>query len=56
MTLAPIYINGKEAEVLLDQATVLHVVETALKELSDERIVNGSKGVHVMLEKRYLAS
>jgi ornithine cyclodeaminase/alanine dehydrogenase-like protein (mu-crystallin family) len=44
MAQAPIYISGSEAERLLDQASVLRVIENALKELSDKRIVNGSKG------------
>jgi ornithine cyclodeaminase/alanine dehydrogenase-like protein (mu-crystallin family) len=44
MMLAPLYISGREAERLLDQNAVLRVVENALKELADNRIVNGSKG------------
>jgi ornithine cyclodeaminase/alanine dehydrogenase-like protein (mu-crystallin family) len=44
MTDAPIYISGSEAERLLDRASVIRVVENALKDLSERRIVNGSKG------------
>jgi ornithine cyclodeaminase len=44
MTHAPVYISAREAERLLDRGAVLRVVETALKALSDKRIVNGSKG------------
>lgn len=44
MTQAPVYISGREVERLLDRDAILHVVESALKALSDKRIVNGSKG------------
>ena len=44
MTLAPIYISGRETEHLLDQKAILRIVEKALKDLSEKRIVNGSKG------------
>lgn len=44
MAAPPIYVSASDAERLLDPASVLRVVETALKELSDGRIVNGSKG------------
>lgn len=40
----PIYISARDAERLLDRETVLRVVEEALKALSDQRLVNGSKG------------
>jgi ornithine cyclodeaminase len=40
----PIYVSASDAERLLDPASVLRVIETALKDLSDGRIVNGSKG------------
>jgi ornithine cyclodeaminase len=44
MAQAPIYISSSETERLLDWPTVLDVVENALKALSDQRIVNGTKG------------
>lgn len=44
MTIAPLYISGEEALGLLDPAAVLRVVERALKELSEKRLVNGVKG------------
>jgi ornithine cyclodeaminase/alanine dehydrogenase-like protein (mu-crystallin family) len=44
MTHVPVYISGKEAERLVDRGAVLRVVDDALKELSNKRLVNGSKG------------
>jgi ornithine cyclodeaminase/alanine dehydrogenase-like protein (mu-crystallin family) len=44
MTDTPIYISGSETERLLDQASVLRVVERALQALSEKQLVNGSKG------------
>ncbi|HTG23041.1 MAG TPA: hypothetical protein VK681_23570 [Reyranella sp.] len=44
MTPAPLYIDGEAAAHLLDPASVLRVVERALVELAEKRLVNGVKG------------
>ena len=49
MSDAPIYISGSDAKQLLDRPSVLRVVAKALKDLSDGRLVNGTKGVHAIL-------
>ena len=41
---APLYINAREVERLLDRDSVLRAVENALKALAEKRIVNGAKG------------
>ena len=44
MTPVPLYVDGEQASRLLDPASVLGVVERALAELSEKRLVNGVKG------------